>query len=47
VLEPVGRNSATGIAVTALLALRISRDALVLVLLADHVILNEAAAEVA
>src|SRR5471030_1618466 len=43
VLEPVGRNTAPAIAVAALLALRSSPDALLLVLPSDHVILNEAA----
>lgn len=46
-LEPVGRNTAPAIAVAALLALRISPDALLLVLPAYHLILNEAAAEAA
>ncbi|WP_175722609.1 mannose-1-phosphate guanylyltransferase/mannose-6-phosphate isomerase [Burkholderia ambifaria] len=43
VLEPVGRNTAPAIAVAALLALRQSADALLLVLPSDHVILNEKA----
>ncbi|MDN7586454.1 mannose-1-phosphate guanylyltransferase/mannose-6-phosphate isomerase [Burkholderia seminalis] len=43
VLEPVGRNTAPAIAVAALLALRHSTDALLLVLPSDHVILNEPA----
>jgi mannose-1-phosphate guanylyltransferase/mannose-6-phosphate isomerase len=43
VLEPVGRNTAPAIAAAALLALRSSPDALLLVLPSDHVILNEAA----
>ncbi|WP_423378371.1 mannose-1-phosphate guanylyltransferase/mannose-6-phosphate isomerase [Burkholderia sp. LMG 32019] len=43
VLEPVGRNTAPAIAVAALLALRHSADALLLVLPSDHVILNEPA----
>ncbi|SOT40914.1 mannose-1-phosphate guanyltransferase [Burkholderia cenocepacia] len=43
VLEPVGRNTAPAIAVAALLALRDSPDALLLVLPSDHVITNDAA----
>jgi mannose-1-phosphate guanylyltransferase/mannose-6-phosphate isomerase len=43
VLEPVGRNTAPAIAAAALLALRSSPDALLLVLPSDHVILNEEA----
>jgi mannose-1-phosphate guanylyltransferase / mannose-6-phosphate isomerase len=43
VLEPVGRNTAPAIAVAALLALRESPDALLLVLPSDHVITGEAA----
>ncbi|RKP47728.1 mannose-1-phosphate guanylyltransferase/mannose-6-phosphate isomerase [Pararobbsia silviterrae] len=43
VLEPVGRNTAPAIAVAAMLALRQSPDALLLVLPSDHVIANEAA----
>lgn len=42
-LEPVGRHTAPAIAVAVLLTLRISPDALLLVLPLDHVILNEAA----
>jgi mannose-1-phosphate guanylyltransferase/mannose-6-phosphate isomerase len=42
VLEPVGRNTAPAIAVAAMIALRASPDALLLVLPSDHVILNEA-----
>lgn len=42
VLEPVGRNTAPAIAVAALLALRRSPDALLLVLPSDHVILHAA-----
>jgi mannose-1-phosphate guanylyltransferase / mannose-6-phosphate isomerase len=41
VLEPVGRNTAPAIAVAALLAMRESEDALLLVLPSDHVILHE------
>ncbi|CAB3739012.1 mannose-1-phosphate guanylyltransferase/mannose-6-phosphate isomerase [Paraburkholderia rhynchosiae] len=43
VLEPVSRNTAPAIAVAALLALRESPDALLLVLPSDHVIVDEAA----
>lgn len=43
VLEPVGRNTAPAIATAALLALRDSPDALLLVLPSDHVITNDAA----
>ena len=43
VLEPVSRNTAPAIAVAALLALRDSPDALLLVLPSDHVIAGEAA----
>jgi mannose-1-phosphate guanylyltransferase/mannose-6-phosphate isomerase len=43
-LEPVSHGTALGIVVATLFALRISPDAMLLVLLADHVILNEAAA---
>ncbi|AJY43046.1 mannose-1-phosphate guanylyltransferase/mannose-6-phosphate isomerase [Burkholderia humptydooensis] len=43
VLEPMGRNTAPAIAIAALLALRESPDALLLVLPSDHVIDNEAA----
>ncbi|CAN7480750.1 mannose-1-phosphate guanylyltransferase/mannose-6-phosphate isomerase [Caballeronia sp. LjRoot34] len=42
VLEPLGRNTAPAIAAAALLTLRTSPDALLLVLPSDHVILNEA-----
>ncbi|MDN7671626.1 mannose-1-phosphate guanylyltransferase/mannose-6-phosphate isomerase [Burkholderia oklahomensis] len=43
VLEPVGRNTAPAIAIAALLALRETPDALLLVLPSDHVIDNESA----
>ncbi|AOJ08967.1 mannose-1-phosphate guanylyltransferase/mannose-6-phosphate isomerase [Burkholderia mayonis] len=43
VLEPVGRNTAPAIAIAALLALRESPDALLLVLPSDHAIDNEPA----
>ncbi|MCC8396964.1 mannose-1-phosphate guanylyltransferase/mannose-6-phosphate isomerase [Paraburkholderia sp. MMS20-SJTR3] len=43
VLEPASRNTAAAIAVAALLALRESADALLLVLPSDHVIAGEAA----
>ncbi|WP_144106978.1 mannose-1-phosphate guanylyltransferase/mannose-6-phosphate isomerase [Paraburkholderia sp. BCC1886] len=43
VLEPVSRNTAAAIAVAALLALRDSPEALLLVLPSDHVIAGEAA----
>ncbi|AIC85659.1 mannose-1-phosphate guanylyltransferase/mannose-6-phosphate isomerase [Burkholderia thailandensis USAMRU Malaysia  len=43
VLEPMGRNTAPAIAIAALLALRESPDALLLVLPSDHVIDNETA----
>lgn len=43
VLEPVGRNTAPAVAVAALLALRESPDATLLVLASDHVILHETA----
>jgi mannose-1-phosphate guanylyltransferase/mannose-6-phosphate isomerase len=41
VLEPVGRNTAPAIAVAALLAMREERDALLLVLPSDHIIMDE------
>lgn len=41
VLEPVGRNTAPAIAIAALLALRESPDALLLVLPSDHLIQDE------
>ncbi|VWB61240.1 mannose-1-phosphate guanylyltransferase [Burkholderia lata] len=41
VLEPVSRNTAPAIAVAAMLAMSIDKDALLLVLPSDHVILNE------
>ena len=40
ILEPVGRNTAPAVAVAALRALEASEDAVLLVLPADHVILN-------
>ncbi|HGO6124912.1 MULTISPECIES: mannose-1-phosphate guanylyltransferase/mannose-6-phosphate isomerase [Burkholderia] len=43
VLEPVGRNTAPAIAIAALLALRESPDAVLLVLPSDHVVQNEKA----
>lgn len=46
-LEPVGHKTALGIVVATIVELRISPDALLLVILADHVILNEAAVDVA
>lgn len=42
VLEPVGRNTAPAVAVAALLALRETPDAMLLVLASDHVIVHEA-----
>jgi len=41
VLEPVGRNTAPAVAVAALLALRETPDAMLLVLASDHVIVHE------
>ncbi|MDC0004690.1 mannose-1-phosphate guanylyltransferase/mannose-6-phosphate isomerase [Porticoccaceae bacterium] len=41
ILEPVGRNTAPAIALAALSSLRDGNDPLLLVLAADHVILNE------
>jgi mannose-1-phosphate guanylyltransferase/mannose-6-phosphate isomerase len=41
VLEPIGRNTAPAIAIAALLAMRESPEALLLVLPSDHVILHE------
>ncbi|WP_322075050.1 mannose-1-phosphate guanylyltransferase/mannose-6-phosphate isomerase [Burkholderia cenocepacia] len=41
VLEPVSRNTAPAIAVAAMLAMSTDKDALLLVLPSDHVILNE------
>jgi len=41
ILEPVGRNTAPAIALTALHAIRDGNDPLLLVLAADHVITNE------
>ncbi|WP_186163154.1 mannose-1-phosphate guanylyltransferase/mannose-6-phosphate isomerase [Burkholderia gladioli] len=43
VLEPLGRNTAPAIAVAALIALRHTPDALLMVLPSDHTILNEPA----
>jgi mannose-1-phosphate guanylyltransferase/mannose-6-phosphate isomerase len=43
VLEPAGRNTAPAVAVAALLAVAVEPDALLLVLPADHVILDVAA----